>query len=136
MALTGTIKKFMEDKGFGFITPDDGSEDVFIHIKQCSGTTSLEVGAAVTYDSDWNARNGKMQGKNCTMVGGDGGGGGWGERSYQHKSYRKVSAAGLGRTRTKSKPVLPDDHPLVLKRKADNAAKRTTERKRQKRESQ
>ena len=32
-AMTGTITRFMPDKGYGYITPDDGSDDVFIHIK-------------------------------------------------------------------------------------------------------
>ena len=81
MSLTGTVKKLMEDKGFGFITPDDGGEDVFIHIKQCNGAESLSEGDKVTYDNQWNDRKGKMQGDNCTVTesgGGGGGGGGYG----------------------------------------------------------
>merc|ERR1712072_490334 len=78
MSSTGTIKKFFEDKGFGFITPDDGSEDVFIHIKQCNGATELNVGDAVSYDNEWNDRKGKNQATNCTVAGGGGGGGDYG----------------------------------------------------------
>ena len=79
MASTGTVKKFMDDKGFGFITPDDGGEDVFIHIKQCNGAESLSEGDKVSYDNEWNDRKGKMQGNNCTVTGGGGGGGGGGK---------------------------------------------------------
>merc|ERR1711935_940236 len=76
MSLKGTVKKFMEDKGFGFITPDDGSEDVFIHIKQCNGAESLSEGDKVSFDSEWNDRKGKYAGANCTVTSGGGGGGG------------------------------------------------------------
>ncbi len=76
--MTGTVKKFMEDKGFGFITPDEGGDDVFIHIEQCNGATTLSEGDQVSYDSVWNDRKGKMQGDNCTVISSNGGGGGGG----------------------------------------------------------
>ena len=66
----------MGDKVYGFIAPDGGTEDVFIHINQCNGAESLRQGDAVTFDSEWNDRKGKMQGKSCRVVGGGGGDGG------------------------------------------------------------
>jgi cold shock protein len=128
MSSTGTIKKFMEDKGFGFITPDNGSGDVFFHIRHCKGVTRLEVGMAVTYDTEQDDSKGKMQAKNCRVVGG----GGVDAYTYRHRMYRNVTEAGVGKTRTNIKPVLPAGHPLVLKRKADNAAQRAAKSTRQK----
>jgi cold shock protein len=52
MRTTGTVKWFNDSKGFGFITPEDGSKDCFVHHSaiQMSGFKTLQEGARVEFD--------------------------------------------------------------------------------------
>jgi CspA family cold shock protein len=51
---TGTVKWFSDDKGFGFITPDDGGRDLFVHFSGIlgDGYRSLAEGTKVAYEEE------------------------------------------------------------------------------------
>lgn len=51
---TGTVKWFSDDKGFGFIVPDEGERDLFVHHSGIAGDggSSLAEGAKVSYDEE------------------------------------------------------------------------------------
>lgn len=59
---TGTVKWFNAQKGFGFIQPDDGQKDVFVHISavERSGLYDLREGQKLSYELVEDRRTGKM----------------------------------------------------------------------------
>jgi CspA family cold shock protein len=59
---TGTVKWFNGAKGFGFIQPDEGGPDVFVHISavERAGLRGLNEGQKVTYELEKDARSGKF----------------------------------------------------------------------------
>lgn len=67
---TGTVKFFNETKGFGFIAPEDGSKDVFVHISavQRSGLTGLQENDKVSFEIETDERRGKTSAVNIQMV--------------------------------------------------------------------
>lgn len=63
---TGTVKFFNSTKGFGFIQPDDGGTDVFVHISavERAGLPSIAEGQKLSFDVVKDNRNGKSAAEN------------------------------------------------------------------------
>lgn len=66
---TGTVKWFSQSKGYGFITPDDGSSEAFVHISGVvrAGLSVLEEGQRLEYDIE-QGRNGKSNAVNLRVA--------------------------------------------------------------------
>lgn len=66
---TGTVKWFNAAKGFGFIEPEDGSKDAFVHISavERAGLASLNEGQKVSYELQ-PGQNGKSSAENLSIV--------------------------------------------------------------------
>jgi CspA family cold shock protein len=66
---TGTVKFFNTQRGYGFIEPDDGSKDAFVHISavERAGLTSLNEGQKVSYDVQ-PGQNGKSSAENLSVI--------------------------------------------------------------------
>lgn len=77
---SGTVKWFNTAKGFGFIQPDEGGADIFVHISavERAGLSSLNEGDTVTYELEQDRRSGKLSAGDLVVTGNNGGGGGGG----------------------------------------------------------
>jgi CspA family cold shock protein len=67
---TGTVKWFNSQKGFGFIQPDDNSNDVFVHISavERAGLTGLNEGQKVSFEIVADSRSGKSSAEELRAV--------------------------------------------------------------------
>ena len=68
---TGTVKRFNAQKGFGFIQPDNGGKDAFVHISavERAGMSSLSEGQKLEFELVTDRRSGKMSADNLKAVG-------------------------------------------------------------------
>jgi CspA family cold shock protein len=66
----GTVKFFNVQKGFGFISPEDGSEDVFVHVSaiERAGMTTLNEGQRLSFDVVKDPKKGKTNAQNLKAV--------------------------------------------------------------------
>ena len=68
---TGTVKWFSVQKGFGFISPDTGGNDAFVHISavERSGLSELREGQKVSFELVSDRKSGKMSADNLKAIG-------------------------------------------------------------------
>jgi CspA family cold shock protein len=65
---SGKIKMYSEERGFGFIRPDDGSGDVFFHVTALREGDDINVGAVVTYETGVDPKSGKIKAVSVDLV--------------------------------------------------------------------
>ena len=66
----GTVKWFNDQKGFGFVQPDDGSKDVFVHISavERAGLRTLKEGQKISYEMETDKKSGKTSAGSLTAA--------------------------------------------------------------------
>ena len=65
---TGVVKFFLADKGYGFISRDEGTGDVFVHIKDVKGMKPLFAGMQVDFEEVVDGRKGKVRAARVRIV--------------------------------------------------------------------
>lgn len=67
---TGTVKWFNSDKGYGFIQPDTGGKDVFVHVTavEAAGMRSLSDGQKISFEETPDRKSGKMSATNLRAL--------------------------------------------------------------------
>jgi len=65
---SGTVKFFNDEKGFGFITPENGGQDVFVHVSALSRGGSLREGDKVSFEVGQDRRTGKSKAENVSVL--------------------------------------------------------------------
>lgn len=70
MAINGTVKFFNHARGFGFVAPDDGSKDVFIHATalEAAGIASVDEGDKITFELEDDKRGRGKQAANVQLA--------------------------------------------------------------------
>jgi len=117
---SGICKWFNSEKGFGFITPDNGNADLFVHQTSihAEGFRNLEEGEKVEYDIEINHDNGKSKAVNVTGPGGayvkgaqrqERQGQGYGNNSRGRDNYGSRDQYGSGRGRQQRNDSYGDD---------------------------
>jgi CspA family cold shock protein len=68
--MSGTVKFFNQEKGFGFIIPDGGGKDVFVHVSavQASGLPGLDDGQKVSFDTEPDKRGKGPKAINLSVI--------------------------------------------------------------------
>ena len=68
--MTGIVKWFNASKGYGFLTADEGGEDIFVHFSEIKidGFRTLKDGQKVSFEVERDANNGKLRAKDVTPI--------------------------------------------------------------------